>query len=232
MTDGLGSDRAALRLYTWDAPTLSFGRNEPADGLYDRAAAEEMGVRFVRRPTGGRAVLHDEELTYAVAVPVKVLGTPRETFAAISRALARGLVTLGLSVDIREDAPAVGLAAGACFDIPSIGEITVGGRKLVGSAQARIGSALLQHGSILLDGDQSRIGDLRTDGPHPSPSPGTIKSLLGDGIALSWVKESLAAGFREEFGGEWIEGAADRWDGPGLGTLRERYGSEGWTWRR
>ena len=80
---------AVLRLYRWDRPTLSLGRNEPARGRYDREALRRLRVDVVRRPTGGRAVLHWRELTYAVALPTRSLGGPRATYRWIHGRLAR-----------------------------------------------------------------------------------------------------------------------------------------------
>ena len=83
--------QGVLRLYSWKEATVSFGRNEPTKGLYDRANAEELGIEFVRRPTGGRAVLHQNEITYAVVLPVRALGGPKASYMAINRGLAEGL---------------------------------------------------------------------------------------------------------------------------------------------
>ncbi len=186
---------AALRFYCWDPPCLSLGRNQPAAGVYDRAAAAARGVDIVRRPTGGRAVLHWHELTYAVAVPVGQLGSPRETYAAINRALVAGLRRLGgpaLVVPERA-APAPGAAAAGpndpawqralaahptsklnempCFDLAAPGEVVAAGRKLIGSAQRREGAVLLQHGSLLLDDDQGAVLELLATGPAPAGLP-------------------------------------------------------------
>ncbi|HUH12269.1 MAG TPA: hypothetical protein VMK65_04135, partial [Longimicrobiales bacterium] len=96
--------RPALRFYGWDPPCLSLGRNQPAAGRVDLDAAARHGVDIVRRPTGGLAVLHHLELTYAVAVPVGLLGSPRETYAALCRALASGLRRLGAPAMVVGDA--------------------------------------------------------------------------------------------------------------------------------
>ena len=80
-----------LRLYRWDPATLSFGRTQPARGLYDAEAARARAIAFVRRPTGGQAVLHDDELTYAVVAPVPAVGRPREAYRRINAALVEGL---------------------------------------------------------------------------------------------------------------------------------------------
>ena len=106
--DGL----CALRLYAWDPPTLSFGRNEPALRRYDRNAIAARALAVVRRPTGGRAVWHDREVTYAVAAPAAVFGSLRETYHEIHAMLAEALTTLGAHVLLAADRPAAGV--GCC----------------------------------------------------------------------------------------------------------------------
>src|SRR5690606_17704432 len=91
-----------LRLYRWDPPTLSFGRNQPARGLYDHAAARARGIAFVRRPTGGQAVLHGDELTYAVVASIGALGKPREAYRRINGALVGGLRELGVGAGLAQ----------------------------------------------------------------------------------------------------------------------------------
>ena len=170
-----------LRLYGWSRPTVSFGRNEPASGVYDAGSDAVRGLDFVRRPTGGRAVLHEHELTYAVVVPLRALGGPREAYRRINEALAAGLSALGVDVEVTKRGAAHRPDAGPCFQEAAPGEVVMSGRKLVGSAQARVGPALLQHGSIVLHTDQSELERLlcapaaATDGAvrdgHAVPSP-------------------------------------------------------------
>jgi lipoate-protein ligase A len=149
---------AYLRLYRWSPPCLSFGRNEPALARYDRAAIEHRGWDVVRRPTGGRAVWHADEVTYAVAAPIAAFGSLQQSYCAIHERLAAALRTLGVPAQLApKNGRPSGLAAGACFASPVGGEVTVHGRKVVGSAQVRMGSAFLQHGSILLGGTQENI---------------------------------------------------------------------------
>ena len=140
LEDVLRSGNAYLRLYRWDPPTLSIGRNQQ-DNL------EHMPV--VRRPTGGQAVWHEHEVTYAVAAPIALFGSLRTAYCQIHTRMAAALRSLGATATL---APAVRPSArsAVCFAAPAGGEILVEGRKLVGSAQVRRGAAFLQHGSILL----------------------------------------------------------------------------------
>src|SRR5689334_11495357 len=89
---------AVFSIYTWARPTLSFGRNQPARGLYDLAKIEEGGIDVVRRPTGGRAILHHREVTYSVTAPIEGAGLA-ETYSQINRILQHGLSRLGVLVE-------------------------------------------------------------------------------------------------------------------------------------
>jgi lipoate-protein ligase A len=141
---------AFFRCYRWRPACLSFGRNEPAVARYDADAIAARGLDTVRRPTGGRAVWHDAEVTYAVAGPVRVFGSLAQTYQAVHAVIADGLRALGVPATLAAGGPTLPPDAGACFASPAGGEVIVHGRKLVGSAQVREGDAFLQHGSILL----------------------------------------------------------------------------------
>ncbi|HSM61212.1 MAG TPA: biotin/lipoate A/B protein ligase family protein [Longimicrobiales bacterium] len=228
---GLAGDRGVLRLYSWSPRTVSFGRNEPALGLYDRTAAEAEGIAFVRRPTGGRAVLHAEEITYAVTLPARALGGVRAAYLAIHRGLVAGLRALGVAADVALAGAPLRPDAGPCFQGPTAGEVVAAGRKLVGSAQVRFGGALLQHGSLILDGDQRALARLRGGGADPAP-PATLRGLIGP-VDAPAVARALADGLGLALGGEWSKGG---YSPEQLETAyrfeRERYGTEAWTWRR
>lgn len=151
----------ALRFYRWSPGCLSFGRNQPVRGRYDADAARSRGIDIVRRPTGGLAVYHERELTYAVAAPVAAIGKPRAAYRTINRGLADGLARLGVPVRLVGDGgPGGELGSGPCFHEGAPGEVLAEGRKLVGSAQRSEGRCILQHGSILLDGDQAEVVEL------------------------------------------------------------------------
>jgi lipoate-protein ligase A len=146
LEDADRSGEAFLRLYRWDPPCLSLGRNDPTP--------EPPGIATVRRPTGGRAVWHEHEVTYAVAAPIAIFGRLRDAYRTIHERLAAALQSLGVDARVAEDRPIGRLTArpADCFATTAGGEILVRDRKVVGSAQARRGRAFLQHGSILLDG--------------------------------------------------------------------------------
>jgi lipoate-protein ligase A len=185
--------RAFLRLYRFDPPCLSFGRNEPVTG-YDRAAIARLGVDVVRRPTGGRAVWHEHEVTYAVVAPIAVFGGLRLGYWAIQGWLAAALRMLGAEATITPEGPtpAAPARSGACFAAPVGGEVLVRGRKLVGSAQARRGRALLQHGSVLLAGSQELARLVSRDQGAPG-SDTSLAAVCGRPVSFAETAAALIA---------------------------------------
>lgn len=158
---GRSESLPTLRLYAWDPACLSLGYAQPfADVDIPRLRAR--GWEVVRRPTGGRAILHTDELTYSVIAPhdePRVAGTVLESYHRLAQALVAALDLLSMRVEINENssAPHGPGTNPVCFEVPSTYEITINGRKLVGSAQARRKEGVLQHGSLPLTGDLTRI---------------------------------------------------------------------------
>jgi lipoate-protein ligase A len=249
---GLIAGAAVLRIYGWSIPTLSFGRNEPVRDLRGRLEALG-GVSFVRRPTGGRTVLHDRELTYAVVVPLRALGGIRQAYRRVNEGLVSALLSLGVPADLggaRKTAPP---GAGPCFREAAGDEVTVDGRKLVGSAQVRIEGALLQHGSILLAEDQSRLDAVWPDESAVAPPPASLAEILGTIPPWERMTEAIVGGMREVLEGTWSAPLARVSSGPSPSSARTRdgaadlrqvddqalgehllglYRSHSWTWRR
>ncbi len=152
-----------VRFFHWQPASLSIGYFQKAEEEVDFAALRERGIGFVRRPTGGRAVLHDQELTYSMIVSEDYAGMPKtvtEAYRVLSEGLLQGFLRLGLDarmVNLAEEEEKAKYAAAAgsaaCFDSPSWYELVVEGRKVAGSAQTRQKGVILQHGSILLELD-------------------------------------------------------------------------------
>jgi len=232
---------ALLRFYAWERPTLSFGRNEPARPRFDPERLAHAGIDVVRRPTGGRAVLHDREVTYAVAVPVRALGGPRDTYRRINEVLAVGLGALGVEVSLAPDVGTVPLDAGPCFDRPAAGEVVARGRKLVGSAQVRVGDVLLQHGSILLHDDQSRIDELATPASRSARDvsrPVALADLIARPPGFDDVTAAIAEAARDLLPwakGDWRapeDGAMFAVDATFEAERRAHHTDPEWIWRR
>lgn len=228
LADGQGE----VRFYAWVPHTISFGRNEPARGLYDLEAAQQERLLFVRRPTGGRAVFHAHEITYSVAAPLRAFDGVRAVYQRIHGGLVRGLRTLGLEVDLAGDGDATPVDAGPCFQLPAAGEVMLGGRKLVGSAQARVGHAFLQHGSVILRGDQSILARLTGRGDADPAPPAAVEQFL-EGVNTWRVTDALVEGLRLALGGTWAEASYRSEQLEAARRLEdERYGRDTWTWRR
>jgi len=243
--EGAGGERslpAFLRFYAWTRPTLSFGRNEPARGRFDAETLEGAGVDVVRRPTGGRAVLHDREVTYSIAVPATALGGPRQTYRLVNAALAEALEALGAEVGLAPDGDALTPDAGPCFDRPAGGEVVARSRKLVGSAQARSGRALLQHGSILLHDDQARIPELAREGVEipgaaPEGRPVALVDLVDVVPSPSVVAMAVARTMAAILPGRWPpDGRPSSSEAirayAGARAIVAEFEASRWTWRR
>jgi lipoate-protein ligase A len=140
-----------LRLYRWNAPTLSLGRFQAEDDVA-RDACGRLGVEVVRRPTGGKALLHGADLTYAVAMPRPAgrAGKVDAVYRTLAAGLVVGLARLGVDAEVAQHAPD-GDPGPVCFTSMQGADLRVGHRKVCGSAQMRRGEAVLQHGSVLLD---------------------------------------------------------------------------------
>ena len=221
-------------VYSWSRPTLSFGRNQPASGLYDLDRIRAARIDVVRRPTVGRAILHNREVTYSVTAPLEDAAPLRETYSRINQILQNGLSRLGIAV-----VPATSSERAAvpsirpCFEAPAEGELVAQGSKLVGSAQYRDDGALLQHGSILVNDDQSSLPDFaRLSSESESvPAPATLHALLGRSPDPAEVAEAMFDAVRSLEDERAIELDEDEVRDAALQHV-SHFLDEGWTWRR
>lgn len=203
-----------LRLYRWKPYCISIGANQSFDEV-DKEKADRNNIDLVKRPTGGRAILHSEELTYSVVFPVELNYSAKAIYNEINLALREGLVfydsllsKLELEhnqVDFKdfykEDKSAI------CFAVSAKSEINFNNKKLVGSAQRKIGKVVLQHGSILcgryhlnivdyLNVDESRKDEIRKE---ISETTIDLKSILHDEINYDFLSECIILGFKKYF---------------------------------
>ncbi len=243
---GRRESRPTLRLYAWQPACLSLGYSQPAADA-DRAALAQRGWGLVRRPTGGRAILHTDELTYAVIAPLNephVYGSVLESYRRLSAGLMSGLERLGLPVRADEVYPRPEGAqpdGPVCFEVPSNYEITLSGKKLIGSAQSRRHHGVLQHGSLPLCGDLSRIVQA-LDFPNEAARQAagqrllaratTVESFLGRTPTWEQAADALLDGFESALGIEFVPGEATSAE---LARARqlvvEKYANELWTGR-
>jgi len=207
---GAGLVPPTLRFYAWEPACLSLGYSQPVTDVdFDRL--NRQGWDVVRRLTGGRAILHVDELTYSVVAPVnepRVEGGVVESYRRLSRGLLAGLERVGASVHAEKstDGEAHSFKGPVCFEVPSDYEITVQGRKLLGSAQTRRNGIVLQHGALPLFGDLGRICDaLYFDGEDEREDAQarvrqraiTLEEALGEEISMARAVRALMAGFCE-----------------------------------
>jgi lipoate-protein ligase A len=246
-----GTSLPTLRLYAWSPPCLSLGRNQPLDDV-DLEACQAGGVDVVRRPTGGRAILHVDELTYSVAVleaDPRAAGGVLASYRRLSEGLLAGLGQLGVVAlqALGQRKPAADLTA-ICFDTPSDYEITVrppgypsvGGRKLVGSAQWRAGGGVMQHGSLPLHGDIARIvgylamseGERETQRQALRVRATTLAQAQGRMIPFRRAAQAMAQGFATALNLTFTRGALTAQEQSLAVALRcERYANQAWTAR-
>ncbi len=206
---GAGQVPPTLRFYAWAPPCISLGRHQPLREV-DLSRCRKAGVDVVRRPTGGRAILHVDEVTYSVAGPEeepRLRGAVLDCYLRLSEGLTRGLERLGLAVYKADAHARAGPdVSAACFEVPSAYEIlTRKGQKIVGSAQVRRRGWVLQHGAIPLTGDITRLVDYlavddttRTSLRHALQRRATtLDAALGRSVTFDEVVNALVQGFAE-----------------------------------
>ncbi|HIE39534.1 MAG TPA: lipoate--protein ligase family protein [Anaerolineales bacterium] len=233
-----GNGPPTLRLYAWAPPCLSLGRHQPVAEV-DRKALRRAGYDLVRRPTGGRAILHIDELTYSVAVPLtdpRVRGDVLASCRRISQGLLEALRRLGVREAAAHQSPQPPTPTGpVCFEAPAHFEVTVGGQKLIGSAQMRGRGALLQHGALPLRGDIARVCAFLTTSADPDrvrARATTLETILGRPVSRTEAAAAVARGFARALNLHLEPGelTAEEWE-IAQALREEKYGSEKWTVR-
>ena len=202
----------ALRFYAWSPPAVSLGRFQDETEAVNAESCRIRGIDIVRRITGGRAVLHDRELTYSVIsridnglFPNDVMGT----YKAIAAGLLAGLHLLGVPAEmVSRSGRYAGLVKSgpkeaACFSSPSWYEILVNGRKIAGSAQRRVTGAFLQHGSILIDYDASLEAEI-IPGAGERDTVTSISREVGREMPFDEIKDAFREGFSHALGISFI----------------------------
>lgn len=224
---------SVARIYAWSRPTISLGRNQTANGRYDLDRIRALDLDVVRRPTGGRAILHHREITYSVTSPAGESSGLGESYRNINLFLLDALARLGVDATIaaptRKSAPP---SMSPCFNEPSAGELTFDGRKLAGSAQWRADGALLQHGSILIADDQSILSTLAVERGPEIPAPATLLDALGFAPSLNDVADALSDAIESIDGVRPIGLELDDSIRARTSELVVRYSDNAWTWRR
>ena len=207
---GRGESLPTLRFYAWDPPCISLGAAQPIRDV-DVKRLRMKRWDLVRRSTGGRAILHTDELTYAVIAPIDnphLAGGVLDSYRHLSAGLVAGLQHMGMSVEIEPEKQLTEEERGnpVCFQAPSAYEITVEQKKLLGSAQVRRRFGILQHGTLPLKGDITRICEvLQFDSEEDRTSAAdalqnraaTAEELLGKPLSWETAAQAMSEGFRQ-----------------------------------
>ncbi len=234
-----------LRLYDWAPYTLSLGHAQPV-GDVNIHALQEKEWSLVRRPTGGRAILHADEMTYSVCAPTDertISGGVLESYQKISSALLFALKSIGIDADSKKKNIANSELAHdpVCFQYPSDYEITFHEKKLAGSAQARKKNGILQHGSIPLFGDISRIIEVLNffDETQKKSAKNsllqraiTIQESLGKEISWFEFADAVIKGFQQKLNIEFTKDTLSKFElFKADQILRDKYANDSWTMR-
>jgi lipoate-protein ligase A len=240
-----GESPPTLRLFSWSPPCISIGSAQPFSQI-DHARRKALGWDIVRRPTGGRAILHADELTYSVTAPLedpKFEGGVLQSYKYISRGLISALSVLGLQVELQpEVVPSEQeRSEPVCFELPSSYEITIDEKKLVGSAQLRRRGGVLQHGTLPLYGDIGRISlalhfedeDQRNQAhERVQERASTLETSLGRTILWDQAAEAIIQGFSSALGINFENAQPTETEIKRAEELiQERYGNKIWTER-
>lgn len=245
-----GISPPTFRVYRWEPPALSFGYAQRIEHEVDIARCRAMGIQLVRRMTGGRAVLHWEELTYSVACPEThpLIGHRiSNTYRILSEGLVAGLRNIGVMAELERSqsqrvSPLRTGVASSCFSSVARYEVVVEGRKLIGSAQRRMNGMVLQHGSLLIGPSHKRIVEiLRWDPGDPVArfrrelDEGTtcLSEWLRDPVRFEELGEALRRGMAETLGVALKSSAlSDEEQDRASSLIHTKYGTAAWNFRQ
>lgn len=232
-----------LRFYGWSPPCLTLGRSQP-QAEADLEACRAAGVDVVRRPSGGQAILHGDELTYSIALlqsDPRAEGGVLEVYRLLSDGLLDGLCRLDVCAVSAAGKPDGAVRTPICFETPAAYEIVADGRKLVGSAQWRARGAVLQHGTLPLHGDLARIVRYLAFSEEEREAQArsllaratTLEAVMGRRLPFEQVAEGLRAGLAQILNVTFAPGAPSAGELARAAELRRtRYTDPEWTGRR
>jgi len=195
-----GRAKPTLRLYGWSPPAISLGYAQDIRRGINLSICQELGITVVRRPTGGRAVYHDKELTYSLVAPEDLFPGKAysilEVYKEISLALIRGLALLGIEAHLVPASREKASRSAFCFSSPSSYEVAVKGKKIIGSAQRRCRGFILQQGSIILEIEREKLAAIFSDDADPSLNMTSIKEVSPDtDLDLIRIQKAIREGF-------------------------------------
>jgi lipoate-protein ligase A len=223
-----------IRLYQWNRPSVSIGYFQKI-GEIDLEYCQRKGYHVVRRLTGGRAVLHNHELTYSISAPggeSPFLGTLLDIYRLISRGLTDALAQCGVHAEISLERKRNALRNPSCFRSASYGEITLDGRKIIGSAQKRYSNGFIQHGSIIFEYDHHENMRILSGEQRKEFKREPVRCLPEE-ITCERLSSALRDAFEFNFGVRIITDLPDRTELRRADELRkQKYEDPGWTFRR
>jgi lipoate-protein ligase A len=239
------SSPPTLRFYGWDPPCVSIGYAQSLKKEIDLNLCKELGYDWVRRITGGRAILHIDEITYSIVAPkeeARVAGDIITSYRRLSTGLVEGLRSLTSEVfqaNQMETSEKIEKSA-ACFDVPSHYEVTALGRKLVGSAQVRKRGTVLQHGALPLKGDVSRLVDVLTVTKIKKQQLKdkllkraiALDEVVGQEITYNEAVISLVKGFSKALNIKLKAGSLSPYERNLVNRLKTHYTSKAWNLSR
>lgn len=238
-----GTSPPILRLYRWQPATVTLGYAQSVAEDINLAACRDARLDVVRRMTGGRAVLHDKEVTYAVIAPVQqghFEGSVLDCYKVIAEALQETLISLGLTAQLvagRRPGAARQPERAVCFTAPSQYELLIDGCKVAGSAQKRQGKGFLQHGSLPLEVDLDLLGRVLPDGQGALPEErfrkvGWLNRWSADPLGIDQVEDRLIDAFQRRLDIRWLFSAPDAAETALADQLcAEKYAHPDWTLR-
>ena len=223
-----------LRFYRWKPSTISIGYFQSMKNEINIEKCKELGIGYVRRLTGGKAVFHDKELTYSFIIDESLMPkTILESYKQISEGIVNGLVELGINPEMRKEVDKK-LQSSNCFHVPSYYELTINNKKFVGSAQKRQNGKILQHGSILIDADYDLMCSLFSQNSEnfleeTKKRVTSISNELGKKITYQQLGTFLKSGFSKAFKAEMYESQLTHEESQLAKKLvREKYATDAW----
>lgn len=232
---GLGDQpQTYLRFYMWERPTVSLGYSQKIHKVVNVNFCRENGIDIVRRITGGKLVLHHKEITYSVCSSDIETFTSKlmDSYRLVSEALIRGLKKMGLKSCLAATPPkSYSRGNLPCFSYPAQNEIEVEGKKIIGSAQKRIGSKFVQHGSIPLEEDDELLKNVsHLEGAEENVRMISLSKALAREVSFNWVVERLSAGISEYFGIILRSKNFDEEEKKAISSIqKEKYNNRDWT---
>lgn len=230
-----------LRFYSWKPPAVSVGYFQKIEEI-DLEKCRSYGIGYIRRLTGGQAVLHDDELTYSVVVRISHADKVTEIFKKINSSILRGLINLGIKAELFHGKINVSEKKSICFAAPASYEVKVDGKKILGSAQVKRGKVVLQHGSLPISMDCGKLYDLFkfkgfTERKRAIRYSKWLMTSLADElksrIEFDFLCKVIIEGFSKEWGIDFKPDSLNKFENNLAERLEEeRYSTESWNHMR